>query len=94
MNLTLLLFLLPSVCTMHGLAVSDAAGLVLSIKLIIGLEFVFFDTSNCGMKAINEFSVPNLAQMNAEVSNVFRCMNFMKTAKTFGFLGIWNILFH
>ena len=48
MNLTLLLFLLPRVCTMQGLAVSEAAGLVLSIKLIIWLEFVFFDTSNCG----------------------------------------------
>ena len=46
MNLTLLLFLLPSVWTTPGLVVSDAAGLVLSIKQIIGLEFVFFDISN------------------------------------------------
>ena len=48
MNLTLLLLLLPRVCDdpvqLLAADVVAAAGFVRSIKLIIGLEVVFFDT--------------------------------------------------
>lgn len=50
MNLTLLLLLLPRVWDVPAQllmgVVVEATGLVLSIKLIIGLEVVFFDTKS------------------------------------------------